>query len=86
VVYPSLGQWHRPGRNKGGITAVSLILNSKPVVARAGQVGANIPIPFPAFFHGLGSWKGTAVSKRSHSGPQAADLMYLNEDGLDSLA
>lgn len=37
----------------------------------AGQIGVNIPIPFPAFFHGFGGWKDSAFTETKLFGPGA---------------
>lgn len=35
----------------------------------AGQVGVNVPIPFPVFFHGFGGWKDSAFTETKLFGP-----------------
>jgi malonate-semialdehyde dehydrogenase (acetylating)/methylmalonate-semialdehyde dehydrogenase len=37
----------------------------------AGQVGVNIPIPFPVFFHSFGGWKDSAFTETKLFGPGA---------------
>ncbi len=37
----------------------------------AGQVGVNVPIPFPTFFHGFGGWKDSAFTETKLFGPGA---------------
>ncbi len=37
----------------------------------AGQVGVNVPIPFPVFFHGFGGWKDSAFTETKLFGPGA---------------
>lgn len=37
----------------------------------AGQVGVNIPIPFPTFFHSFGGWKDSAFTETKLFGPGA---------------
>ena len=37
----------------------------------AGQVGINVPIPFPVFFHGFGGWKDSAFTETKLFGPGA---------------
>lgn len=39
--------------------------------AEAGQVGVNVPIPFPVFFHGFGGWKDSAFTETKLFGPGA---------------
>lgn len=40
----------------------------------AGQVGVNIPIPFPAFFHSFGGWKDSAFAESKLFGPGALNF------------
>ncbi|MEI9927513.1 MAG: CoA-acylating methylmalonate-semialdehyde dehydrogenase [Sphingomonas sp.] len=35
----------------------------------AGQIGVNVPIPFPAFFHNFGGWKDSAFTETKLFGP-----------------
>lgn len=37
----------------------------------AGQVGVNVPIPFPVFFHSFGGWKDSAFTETKLFGPGA---------------
>jgi len=37
----------------------------------AGQIGVNVPIPFPVFFHGFGGWKDSAFTETKLFGPGA---------------
>jgi len=37
----------------------------------AGQVGVNVPIPFPTFFHNFGGWKDSAFTETKLFGPGA---------------
>jgi malonate-semialdehyde dehydrogenase (acetylating)/methylmalonate-semialdehyde dehydrogenase len=37
----------------------------------AGQIGVNIPIPFPVFFHSFGGWKDSAFTETKLFGPGA---------------
>ncbi len=40
----------------------------------AGQVGVNIPIPFPVFFHSFGGWKDSAFTETKLFGPDALNF------------
>ena len=40
----------------------------------AGQVGVNIPIPFPTFFHSFGGWKDSAFAESKLFGPGALNF------------
>jgi malonate-semialdehyde dehydrogenase (acetylating)/methylmalonate-semialdehyde dehydrogenase len=37
----------------------------------AGQIGVNVPIPFPVFFHNFGGWKDSAFTETKLFGPGA---------------
>jgi malonate-semialdehyde dehydrogenase (acetylating)/methylmalonate-semialdehyde dehydrogenase len=37
----------------------------------AGQIGVNVPIPFPVFFHSFGGWKDSAFTETKLFGPGA---------------
>jgi malonate-semialdehyde dehydrogenase (acetylating)/methylmalonate-semialdehyde dehydrogenase len=37
----------------------------------AGQIGINVPIPFPAFFHNFAGWKDSAFTETKLFGPGA---------------
>lgn len=41
----------------------------------AGQVGVNVPIPFPVFFHSFGGWKDSAFTETKLFGPGAVDFL-----------
>lgn len=40
----------------------------------AGQVGVNVPIPFPVLFHSFGGWKDSAFTETKLFGPGALDF------------
>lgn len=40
----------------------------------AGQVGVNVPIPFPAFFHNFAGWKDSGFTETKLFGPGALDF------------
>ncbi len=40
----------------------------------AGQVGVNIPIPFPVFFHSFGGWKDSSFTETKLFGPGALNF------------